>query len=88
MNAELREIFRTTILRACGVNGENGVGLEVIEIVVRTAGIKATRDEIAEECAYLVDKGFLARAPKAISPENKRWRITAAGRDFLAEAGF
>jgi hypothetical protein len=33
---------------------------------------------------YLVDKSLLTAVTKTISPENPAWRITAAGRDFLA----
>jgi DNA-binding PadR family transcriptional regulator len=39
------------------------------------------------EVDYLADKGLVAAEAKVISPEVKRYRTTAAGRDFLAEAG-
>jgi hypothetical protein len=39
---------------------------------------------VAVELQYLADKGMVATVNKSISPENLCWRITAAGRDFIA----
>jgi hypothetical protein len=41
----------------------------------------------ADEAQYLEEKGLLKEANKVISPENKQWFTSAAGRDFLAEQG-
>ena len=46
-----------------------------------------TEAQLRAELAYLGDKGFVAPVAKPLSPENKRWRLAAAGRDFLAESG-
>jgi hypothetical protein len=44
-------------------------------------------EQVLDEMQYLVDRGLVTLAPKTISPENTAWRITASGRDFLAEQG-
>lgn len=43
--------------------------------------------EVEREAAYLVDKGYIELQPLDISPQHKRWRITAAGIDWLREKG-
>ena len=48
-----------------------------------------TLELVNAEIQYLADpdKNFLRSESKAISPEIKKWKITAAGRDYLAEQG-
>jgi hypothetical protein len=42
-------------------------------------------ETLAAELQYLEDKGLIVSVLKTISPENRAWRITATGRDHLAE---
>ena len=49
----------------------------------QTLGAEAATTELR----YLTDKGFVETPPKTISPEIQTWRITAAGRDWLAQHG-
>lgn len=46
-------------------------------------------DLVNAEIQYLADddKKFLRPESKAISPEVKKWKTTATGRDYLAEQG-
>ncbi|MBI5771906.1 MAG: hypothetical protein HZA93_29305 [Verrucomicrobia bacterium] len=54
----------------------------------RLAGFRSAEPAtIAAELSYLADKGFVAAADKALSPEMREWRVTAAGRDYLASRG-
>jgi len=49
-------------------------------------GFPTPQDSALErELQYLEDKAQVAQVLKGISPENRAWRITAAGRDYLAE---
>ena len=43
--------------------------------------------DIEFEMDYMVQKGWLERVKKESAPSVKRWRITAAGGDYLAEEG-
>jgi hypothetical protein len=88
MNPELREIFRTAIVKLARSASLTGIGTEGMQVVAAVYGIKPSAQECAEEAAYLVDKGLLVEKEKRVSPENKVWRITADGRDWLAEQGF
>lgn len=57
-------------------------------VMARMRGFEgASREDVAKEIAYLEDKGLLALHEKTVSPENRRWRVTAAGRDWLAGEG-
>lgn len=42
---------------------------------------------IRAELSYLTDKGLIVADEKRISPEVRRWRLSASGWDFLAEEG-
>jgi hypothetical protein len=49
--------------------------------------MRLTEAEVESEMLYLTDKGLAEETTKILSPENQAWRITAAGRDFLATLG-
>lgn len=88
MTSAQTEIFRKDILLQ--LRAVNGGSLPVPTLVsgVKAAGFDEANDAIVRaSLTYLADKGLVAIVPVMLSPENKRWRITAAGVDLLAEAG-
>jgi len=83
---EQLEQIRLSALRYCEAANQFGLASPLLLQFVRSEGHRPlNRPQLEAELGYLVDKGLLARVPKEISPENRLWRITAAGRDFLAE---
>ena len=85
MTPQQRELLRNHLLLALEASGPYSPTLPVLRVNLRVAGHPhVTDEEIAAELAYLRDKGMAAPETKAVSPENARWRITAAGRDHLA----
>ena len=88
MNAQQREIFRDTTLRAFQACGGCGLSLVTLEVTLRACGFRSfTREDMEGEIQYFVDKGFLAEVAKSHSVGNRIWRITAAGRDDLEGRG-
>jgi hypothetical protein len=88
MNSSERERLRIAILQQLAQVGESGMQLPHILTGAKLAGFpEATSSELASELAYLCDKDLICPIAKAISPENRRWRIVASGRDHLAELG-
>jgi len=88
MNAEQRELYRIALLRVLDANTTTyGLRAAVVAIHAQPFGFKSTPEQAAQELVYLKDKGFADTNLKAISPENQTWRITAAGRDWLATNG-
>lgn len=89
MNAADRELFRIALLRVLEANSTRfGLGVPAISLGMGAWGFKgASMDQIAMELRYLFDKGFVATLEKAVSPEIQSWRITANGRDWLAQNG-
>ncbi len=87
MTTEQREMLRLSLLGIANSAAAYGITLEVFRVYLRARGFNVTDDEIKPELQYLIDKGFLALCEKQISPENMHWRITAEGRDFLANQG-
>ena len=87
MNAEQRELFRLALLRVFEANQTRyGLGLAALGHLGMTFGFfNAKPEQLEREVAYLQDKGYIAQLFKPVSPENRVWRITAAGRDFLAQ---
>ncbi len=86
--AEL-ERFRICLLQQLReVGADRDLPLATIVTGAKLAAFPSANDDIVRgELVYLMDKGLVVVVAKQLSPENKRWRITAAGRDFLAEQG-
>jgi hypothetical protein len=85
---EQREQVRLSVLRYCESADQFGLAASLLLQFLRNEGFRSlTPERFESEMLYLADKGFLVAVDKPISPENPAWRITAAGRDFLAERG-
>ena len=88
MNAATRELFRQALLQVLApVPAYLGLSAPTLRVKVQAVGHTVTDDEVAAELQYLWDKQLVAPVAKCVSPENRLWRITAAGRDYLAELG-
>jgi hypothetical protein len=87
MTPALREQFRLKLLQLVDTAGAVGMRAAAIDTHLAAHGYEHSEYEMKAEIAYLTDKGLVAQVDKVLSPENKRWRVTAAGRDFLAEQG-
>ena len=88
MNAQQREIFRDTILRAFKASSGCGLSVVTLDVTLRSCGFrKFDYEEVEAEVRYLMDKGLVAEVPKSHSPANRLWRITAEGVDDLEKRG-
>jgi len=84
----MRELLRLTLLRELSANPTRfGLASRYILTIARASiGLRdLTVADVEAELSYLQDKGLAEPVEKLVSPENRAWRITAAGRDFLAE---
>ena len=88
MTAETRKFLRIALLRAAAASRGNGLTLALCTFTARTLALRIATEDVEEEVQYLVDKDFLEKVSSAISPEVRAWRITAAGRDWLATEGY
>jgi len=87
MTPQTRENLRILLLTTLAAARGYAVGIDGLRLGLPAQLRRLDADEITAELAYLIDKGFVAVEAKAISPENREWKITAAGRDFLAMEG-
>jgi len=87
MNAASRELFRQCLLIQLSRIRGFAAPASVLRVGAQVEGFEATLDDVGAEMQYLEDKGLVAVDAKPISPENKRWRLTADGRDYLAQEG-
>lgn len=88
MNAEQREQFREAILRVLDERASDRFGLKLRAIIVFLGdyGFRGMAAQVVSaELNYLADKKLVAVVGKIISPENTSWRITADGRDHVAQ---
>ena len=87
MQAQQREQLRLSLTRFLDANPTRfGLSTDLLWQMARNEGRpKLTREEIEAELQYLADKDYATEAVKEVSPENRAWRITAAGRDFYAQ---
>ncbi|HEY4414482.1 MAG TPA: hypothetical protein VGO57_02225 [Verrucomicrobiae bacterium] len=89
MNSQEKELFRLALLRVLDSNRTRyGLGVVAIAHALRlfsftaanfSGDAKQFHDAIADEIQYLTDKGLIEEAMKAISPENRAWRIASEG---------
>lgn len=89
MNAAERESLRISLLRFLAHRPwAFGLPTNVLWAHVRLEGLPhVSQQDVEAELLYLSDRGLVARVDKRISPESAAWRITADGRDWLAERG-
>ena len=83
-----REQLRLSLLRHLEPTAGRRWGLSVGLLLqhVRAEGLAdTTLTHVTAECGYLLEKGLVAEPAKQISPEQRAFTITAAGRDWLAE---
>lgn len=82
-----REQLRLSLLRHLAENPTRwGYNLALLRQLLAAEGHpRLSAETIEAELLYLADKGLVAPVEKLLSPELKAWRITAAGRDVLAE---
>lgn len=87
MNSQQRELFRLACLRVMGANDTRfGLGIEAVGHLAGRFGFPSPEaGETEEAIHYLARKNLLEEVPKAVSPENRVWRITGAGIAFLDE---
>lgn len=86
MTSEQRELLRQALLEVMERNKTKfGLGVVSLGHWVRTMGHYPSPDEIRAEVQYLIDVGYVTALDKTISPENAAWRITAKGRDYVAQ---
>ena len=84
-NPQQREIIRISLLRYIS-QGNGDLARGYLLAAVRAEGFKSVDDIwLASELQYLIDKELIAVVIKVLSPENKYYRLTGNGRDFLAE---
>ena len=87
MNAIEREQLRLSVMRFLSAN-VTAFGLSealLCQMAKAEGRPRLTQPEVRAELEYLEDKGLAARIGKTISPENRAWRLTAAGRDHYAD---
>lgn len=90
MEASKREILRRSILTVADANlSRYGLSAVAFKLHVSSLGLlpDVSVEQIAPELDYLVEKELMTEVAKHLSPENRLWRITAQGRDFLAAGG-
>lgn len=87
MTSAERELFRHKIVAYLAAAGAAGVKLPRLQVGLQVDGYSASNQELADELDYLAGKGLAVQMDKLLSPENPRWKITAAGRDYAATEG-
>lgn len=86
MKPAARELFRAQLLRQLDEVTPNPLRTAALAMLARASGFIVTEEECTAELHYLADKDLVERPAKTISPEVAEWRITAAGRDHVAQA--
>lgn len=90
MNAEIRTRFRHALLEQLVAASDMGLPPKTLLHGCSYAGVPGIDlDQVEAECeGYLKQEGFLTEGKgQEIHSANRRYRITAAGRAYLAAIG-
>lgn len=86
MNPVEREQVRLSLLRYLAANRTPyGLPVGALRQYLAAEGTVIEAEFVASEMAYLTDKGLVEEIQKRLSPEVRCWRITANGRDLMAQ---
>ena len=88
MNPTMREQLRLMVLTTLDLSKPYALGVSDLRLGLASGFRQLSDAEIEAEILYLADKGFVRSPERTISPENKKWTVTAVGRDFLAMENF
>lgn len=82
-----REQLRLSLLRFLEENPSRfGLPTDYLLQAARAEGRHGLiEQQVIGELEYLAEKGLVSEPPRLLSPENRNWKIAAAGRDFLAQ---
>jgi hypothetical protein len=86
MNAEQKEQLRLSLLRFLEANPARfGLDTSLLWQMARNEGRPALeRAEVENQLTYLAGKKLVDEVSKGVSPENRAWRISSEGSDFVA----
>ena len=87
MNASDREQLRLSLLRFLDENKTRfGIAQSLLFQQAKNEGRSSlTITDVEFELEYLAEKQLVFEPVKLLSPELRSWKITAGGRDFLAQ---
>lgn len=84
MSPEYRKkIINETILETLEAQRPGSLPSESIQHFLRHRGVDAEIAELNKELDYQEQKGYVQRERSELSQKYVRWKITAAGVDFL-----
>lgn len=87
MDAALRQQFRQELIKQLAAIGPVGARAVQLKLGSRAAGFSPTDEVVDAALDYLIDKGLVVIKDQSVSPEVKRYKITAAGVDYAAQEG-
>ena len=83
-----RTLIRNAILQDLEAASPISLPLTTLEQGLRVAhAISATSAQIEKHLSYLVEKGFVEVTASAVSAGDKRYKLTASGREYLESEG-
>jgi hypothetical protein len=88
MDQTQRALMRNTLLIQLHDAAPSAVPVGTLWQGAKLAGFdEVSQRDVERELGFAVDKGEAEAVPHAQSAGLKRWRLTAAGRDFLESEG-
>ena len=90
MRINRTESIRLEILTQCyGYRPNSRTAAAIVSLARREGDVRDVIErEVETEIAYLVGKTWLEEEPFELSQGVKRWKITAAGIDYLEKQGW
>ncbi len=83
MTPEEKNNLRHLILKQLERADPNSVILMVLSSGLKIAGLSLSDQTVQQQLAYLIDKKLVAESREPLAQGVKRYRITAAGVDYL-----
>lgn len=86
MNPTTLELLRHCLLRQLAAALPASLNAETLSLGLHTAGFDLAREQLHAELLYLTQKGLVEILQKPLNV-SARYRLSAAGRDYLQAEG-
>lgn len=77
------ELIRQTLLLQLEAAYPVSLPIKTLQQGIQLAGIIVDKNDLIKELAYLLDKGFITLTQNELCPQQKRYKISTKGIDFL-----
>ena len=79
----IHELIRQTLLLQLEAAYPVSLPIKTLQQGIQLAGLMVNKNTLLKELEYLLDKGFITLTQNELCPQQKRYKLSTKGVDFL-----